>query len=130
MKTLSSGAGETAEKLRVLAALAKALGSIHKTHSSLQTSITPEIWHSFLVSMGTRRICSTQTYTQAKHQDTVKTETNKQTNKTDLAGCGGVDHHPDTWEGEMRQENQEFVVSLPSGARVCLKSKQNTLLRD
>lgn len=59
MKTLSSGAGETAEKLRVLAALAKALGSIHKTHSSLQTSVTPEIWHSFLVSMGTRHVCST-----------------------------------------------------------------------
>jgi hypothetical protein len=89
-----------AEKVRVLAALAKALGSIHKTHSSLQTSITLENLE-LLFGIHGHSACMWYTDIHAGktpiHIKNKKTNKNKQTNKTDQAGYGGIYHHPDTW---------------------------------
>lgn len=112
IKSLSSGAGEMAEKLRVLAAHAKALGSIHKTHSSLQTLITPEDLALFPWALGMyvvhRNICRQNTHTH-------EIQKQKQTKQTKLGTVVYTIHHPGTWKDEIRQEDQEFDVSLHYG---------------
>lgn len=110
IEILSSGAGGMPMELRVLAALAKALESIHRTHSSLQSSVTPVPGDLALPSgiLGTWPVAHRHTGRQNTYMHWKK----EKEKRADQAGYGGYTYNPDLggWGKRIRGLMSAYIT--------------------